>query len=148
MIFQSPLTCLNPVYTIGNQLVEALALAVKIGKGWLRSDLTSNDGNGWYQQCTEAYETVSSWVSPVVCASGCAVAVGLIVIAALQSPDEPSHSSECYLKSRHESLTWYCLKKTKMGIIFITHNMVLLRISAIRFPLCICSVSLNRSPVW
>ncbi len=24
MIFQNPMTCLNPVYTIGNQLVEAL----------------------------------------------------------------------------------------------------------------------------
>ena len=24
MIFQNPMTCLNPVYTIGNQLIEAL----------------------------------------------------------------------------------------------------------------------------
>ena len=30
MIFQDPMTCLNPVYTIGNQLMEALTTHKKI----------------------------------------------------------------------------------------------------------------------
>ena len=32
MIFQDPMTCLNPVYTIGNQLMEALTTHQKISK--------------------------------------------------------------------------------------------------------------------
>ena len=32
MIFQDPMTCLNPVYTIGNQLTEALTTHQKISK--------------------------------------------------------------------------------------------------------------------
>ena len=39
MIFQNPMTCLNPVYTIGNQLVEALRAhdkKIKIGRASCR----------------------------------------------------------------------------------------------------------------
>ena len=32
MIFQNPMTCLNPVYTIGNQLMEAVLVHKKISK--------------------------------------------------------------------------------------------------------------------
>ena len=32
MIFQEPMTSLNPVYTIGNQIMEAIALHQKVGK--------------------------------------------------------------------------------------------------------------------
>ena len=40
MIFQNPMTCLNPVYTIGNQLVEALrAHDKKISKEEARKKL-------------------------------------------------------------------------------------------------------------
>ncbi|KAA5648694.1 peptide ABC transporter ATP-binding protein, partial [Pseudomonas aeruginosa] len=32
MIFQNPMTCLNPVYTIGNQLMEAVLVHKEISK--------------------------------------------------------------------------------------------------------------------
>ena len=50
MIFQNPMTCLNPVYTIGNQLVEALRAHDKKNQQ-RRSPETchGNDGTGWNQ---------------------------------------------------------------------------------------------------
>lgn len=50
MIFQNPMTCLNPVYTIGNQLVEALRAHDKnISKGRRRKACHGDDGDGGHQ---------------------------------------------------------------------------------------------------
>lgn len=38
MIFQEPMTSLNPVYTIGNQIVEAIVLHQKLGKAAARQN--------------------------------------------------------------------------------------------------------------
>ena len=38
MIFQEPMTSLNPVYTIGNQIVEAIVLHQKLGKADARAN--------------------------------------------------------------------------------------------------------------
>ena len=55
MIFQNPMTCLNPVYTIGNQLVEALrAHDKKISAEEAQKRAME------MMECREAYEAVSS----------------------------------------------------------------------------------------
>ena len=63
MIFQNPMTCLNPVYTIGNQLVEALrAHDKKISKEEAEKRAMEMMETGWNQQRGEAYEAVSTRV--------------------------------------------------------------------------------------
>ena len=57
MIFQNPMTCLNPVYTVGNQLIELRAHDKKISKP------TPPSGpwrcwSWWHQQRGQADEAV------------------------------------------------------------------------------------------
>ena len=62
MIFQNPMTCLNPVYTIENQLVEALR--AHDTREFQRQNTEKRAMEMmelvWYQQRGKTYETVSS----------------------------------------------------------------------------------------
>ena len=93
MIFQNPMTCLNPVYTIGNQLVEALrAHDKKISKEEAE------------KRAMEMMEMVG---------------INNVQKRMKQYPHEFSGGIQAQILDLMKDLQ----KKTKMGIIFITHNL-------------------------
>ena len=123
MIFQNPMTCLNPVYTIGNQLVEALlchdkgyskeqarARAIEmlelvgINNAEKRIDQYPHEFSGGMRQRAM-------------------IAMALICEPKLLIADEPTTALDVTIQAQILELMKDIQKKTGMAIIFITHNL-------------------------
>lgn len=123
MIFQNPMTCLNPVYTIGNQLMEALMCHNK--------DVTKQDA---YNRAKEMLELVGIHDSdrrmkqyPHELSGGMRqrvmIAMGLICSPKILIADEPTTALDVTIQAQILELMKDIRQKTGMAIIFITHNL-------------------------
>ena len=123
MIFQNPMTCLNPVYTIGNQLMEALTCHDKA--------VTKRDA---YNRAREMLELVGIHDGdrrmkqyPHELSGGMRqrvmIAMGLICSPKLLIADEPTTALDVTIQAQILELMKDIRKKTHMAIIFITHNL-------------------------
>ena len=123
MIFQNPMTCLNPVYTIGNQLMEALRAHNK--------DISKEDAA---QRAMEMLEQVGinnvekrMNQYPHELSGGMRqrvmIAMGLICHPKLLIADEPTTALDVTIQAQILELMKELQKKNHMGIVFITHNL-------------------------
>ena len=123
MIFQNPMTCLNPVYTIGNQLIEALCCHNK--------DVTGTEAHA---RAKEMLELVGIHDSerrmkqyPHELSGGMRqrvmIAMGLICSPKILIADEPTTALDVTMQAQILELMKDIRKKTGMAIIFITHNL-------------------------
>ncbi len=123
MIFQNPMTCLNPVYTVGNQLVEALHAHDKT--------VSRNDARKRAMEMMEmvGINNVEKRMKqyPHEFSGGMRqrvmIAMGLICHPRLLIADEPTTALDVTIQAQILELMKDIQKKTKMGIIFITHNL-------------------------
>ena len=123
MIFQNPMTCLNPVYTIGNQLMEALTChnkevsrkeararaiemleLVGINNAEKRMDQYPHEFSGGMRQRAM-------------------IAMALICSPKLLIADEPTTALDVTIQAQILELMKDIQHKTGMAIIFITHNL-------------------------
>ena len=123
MIFQNPMTCLNPVYTIGNQLIEALRCH--------NAEVTHKEA---YDRAHEMLELVGIHDSarrmkqyPHELSGGMRqrvmIAMGLICSPKLLIADEPTTALDVTIQAQILELMKDIRQKTGMAIIFITHNL-------------------------
>ncbi len=123
MIFQNPMTCLNPVYTIGNQLIEALRCH--------NAEVTHKEA---YDRAREMLELVGIHDSarrmkqyPHELSGGMRqrvmIAMGLICSPKLLIADEPTTALDVTIQAQILELMKDIRQKTGMAIIFITHNL-------------------------
>ena len=123
MIFQNPMTCLNPVYTIGNQLTEALKAHDK--------SVSQEEANKRAMEMLElvGINNVASRMKqyPHELSGGMRqrvmIAMGLNCHPQLLIADEPTTALDVTIQAQILELMKDLQKKTKMGIIFITHNL-------------------------
>ena len=123
MIFQNPMTCLNPVYTIGNQLTEALKAHDK--------SVSQEEADKRAMEMLElvGINNVASRMkqNPHELSGGMRqrvmIAMGLICHPQLLIADEPTTALDVTIQAQILELMKDLQKKTKMGIIFITHNL-------------------------
>ena len=119
MIFQNPMTSLNPVYTIGNQIVEMVRLH------------TNKDKKEAYARAKELLELVGinnvakrMKQYPHEFSGGMRqrvmIAMGLICHPKLLIADEPTTALDVTIQAQILELMKELQKKTHMGIIFIT----------------------------
>lgn len=123
MIFQNPMTCLNPVYTIGNQLIEALRAHDKsISKedaAKRAMEMLELVGINNVQKRMKQYpHEFSGGMRQRVM-----IAMGLICHPELLIADEPTTALDVTIQAQILELMKSLQKKTHMGIIFITHNL-------------------------
>ncbi|MCF0133052.1 MAG: ABC transporter ATP-binding protein [Blautia sp.] len=123
MIFQNPMTCLNPVYTIGNQLVEALKAHKKdISKEEAEKramEMLEQVGINNVEKRMKQYpHELSGGMRQRVM-----IAMGLICHPKLLIADEPTTALDVTIQAQILELMKEIQKINHMGIIFITHNL-------------------------
>ncbi|NCB62255.1 MAG: ABC transporter ATP-binding protein [Clostridia bacterium] len=123
MIFQNPMTCLNPVYTVGNQLVEALkahdkSISNEAARKRAMEMLELVGINNVAKRMKQYPHEFSGGMRQRVM-----IAMGLICNPQLLIADEPTTALDVTIQAQILELMKDLQKKTKMGIIFITHNL-------------------------
>ena len=115
MIFQNPMTCLNPVYTVGDQLTEIgkaeareraieMLKLVGINNADKRMDQYPHEFSGGMRQRAM-------------------IAMALICSPKLLIADEPTTALDVTIQAQILELMKDIQRKTGMAIIFITHNL-------------------------
>ena len=122
MIFQNPMTCLNPVYTIGNQLIEAVRVHKKISKAEAKARaiemLTLVGINNPDKRMDQYPHEFSGGMKQRVM-----IAMGLICDPKMLIADEPTTALDVTIQAQIIELMKEIQQKTEMAIIFITHNL-------------------------
>lgn len=122
MIFQNPMTCLNPVYTIGNQLMEALFSHKKIDKAEAHQRAVEmlelvGISNPRKRMNQYPHELSGGMRQRVM------ISMGLINEPDILIADEPTTALDVTIQAQILELMKDIQQKTRMSIIFITHNL-------------------------
>lgn len=122
IIFQDPMTSLNPVYTIGNQIREVILLhtgkSKKEANERAKELLTLVGINEPEKRLKQYPHELSGGMRQRVM-----IAMGLICHPKLLIADEPTTALDVTIQAQILELMKDLQKKTQMGIIFITHNL-------------------------
>ena len=123
MIFQNPMTCLNPVYTVGNQLMEALTSHEKgIGKEEAKNravEMLEMVGINNAAKRVDQYPHEFSGGMR----QRAMIAMALICNPKLLIADEPTTALDVTIQQQILELMKSLQKKNNMSIVFITHNL-------------------------
>ena len=122
MIFQEPMTSLNPVFTIGQQLMEAILLHENVTKQQAREKGIEMLKKVKIPLAEKRFDEYPHQLSGgmrqrVMIASALACPPGLLIA------DEPTTALDVTIQAQILELMKELQKKTHMGIIFITHNL-------------------------
>ena len=123
MIFQNPMTCMNPVYTIGDQLSEALIchnkdVSKKEAKEKAIEMLSLVGINNPDKRFNQYPHELSGGMRQRVM-----IAMALICSPKLLIADEPTTALDVTIQAQIIELMKDIQEKTDMSIIFITHNL-------------------------
>ena len=123
MIFQNPMTCLNPVYTIGNQLMEALQChddKITKEEAWNRAVhmLELVGINNAEKRMTQYPHEHSGGMR-----QRAMIAMALISEPKLLIADEPTTALDVTIQAQILDVMKDIQKRVNTSIIFITHNL-------------------------
>ncbi len=123
MIFQNPMTCLNPVYTVGDQLMEALTCHSRdVGRKEAREravEMLQLVGINNAEKRMDQYPHEFSGGMR----QRAMIAMALICSPKLLIADEPTTALDVTIQAQILELMKDIQRKTGMSIIFITHNL-------------------------
>jgi oligopeptide/dipeptide ABC transporter ATP-binding protein len=122
MIFQEPMTSLNPVFTVGDQIAEAVALHKKVGKGeaWDRAvQMLEQVGIADAKSRAKTYpHQLSGGMRQRVM-----IAMALSTNPELLIADEPTTALDVTIQAQILELMKSLREQNKMAIMLITHDL-------------------------
>ena len=122
MIFQEPLSCLNPTLTIGNQILEAIFTHKSTSKAQAYRDTTDilkTVGLSDQQRIFDAYPHQLSGGMQ----QRAMIAMALITKPQLLTADEPTTALDVTIQAQILNLLKTLQKKLNMSILLITHDL-------------------------
>lgn len=122
LIFQEPMTSLNPVFTIGNQMIEMMRLHLKISKKEAKSraiELLEQVGIPRANEVVNQYpHQLSGGMRQRVM-----IAMAISCEPSLLIADEPTTALDVTVQAQILDLLKQVQEKNDMGIIFISHDL-------------------------
>jgi oligopeptide/dipeptide ABC transporter ATP-binding protein len=122
MIFQEPMTALNPVFTIGEQISEAIELHQGLKKKPAEESgvkLLTHVGIAYAQKCMKAYpHQLSGGMRQRVL-----IAMALSCSPELLIADEPTTALDVTIQAQILELLNYLKQENKLTMILITHDL-------------------------
>jgi peptide/nickel transport system ATP-binding protein len=122
MIFQEPMTSLNPVYTVGNQIMEAIILHQGMNKKDARDkaiEMLKRVGIPNPERRVDSYpHELSGGMRQRVM-----IAMGLSCHPALLIADEPTTALDVTIQAQILELIDGIVKETGMSVLLITHDL-------------------------
>ncbi|HKJ84095.1 MAG TPA: ABC transporter ATP-binding protein [Mariprofundaceae bacterium] len=121
MVFQEPMTALNPVFSIGSQLIEVIQLHLKLGKGEARQRAIGLLGDVGLQNAEGLLDQY-----PDALSGGMRQRV-LIAMAMAGEPDyiiadEPTTALDVSVQKRIIGLLRYLQQTRGLGMLLVTHD--------------------------
>jgi len=122
MIFQEPMTSLNPVYTVGSQIIEVITLHQKVSRGEARKraiDMLQLVGIASPEMRIDSYpHQLSGGMRQRVM-----IAMALSCEPELLIADEPTTALDVTIQAQILDLLRRLQEKMKMSVIIITHDL-------------------------
>ncbi len=122
MVFQEPMTALNPVYTVGDQIMEAVRLHQKVGKAEARRravDMLARVGIPSPEQRVDEYpHQLSGGMRQRVM-----IAMALSCNPAVLIADEPTTALDVTIQAQILELLKELQRELGMALILITHDL-------------------------
>ncbi len=122
MIFQEPMTSLNPVFTIGDQIMEAIALHQKLNRGGLKKRaveaLKAVKISAPEQRINEYPHQLSGGMRQRIM-----IAMAMSCNPSLLIADEPTTALDVTIQAQVLHLMNNLKKDYRTAILFITHNL-------------------------
>lgn len=122
MIFQEPMTSLNPVYTVGDQIIEVISLHMKKNKKEaldMAEEMLVNVGISEPKKRLNCYpHEMSGGMRQRVM-----IAMALSCNPSLLIADEPTTALDVTIQAQILDLIKELQKMRKMAVLFITHNL-------------------------
>ena len=122
MIFQEPMTSLNPVFTCGNQVAEALILHKRLSKKEAREKTISLFEKVKLPRASQLFNSYPHQLSGGQ-KQRVMIAMAISCNPALLIADEPTTALDVTVQATILDLMQGLQKETGMGLIFITHNL-------------------------
>ncbi len=124
MIFQNPMSSLNPVYTIGYQLIEALKCHKKISRKDAKIQVINSLMLVGIDNPTKRIKQYPNELSGGMLQK-VMIAMSLLSNPQLLIADEPTTALDVTIQSQIIELLLKLKKQSAMSIIFITHNLAI-----------------------
>jgi peptide/nickel transport system ATP-binding protein len=122
MIFQEPMTSLNPVFTIGDQIVEAVRLHQNLSASVARQQVLAALRQVHIPAAERRFDAYPHELSGGM-RQRVMIAMALACEPSLLIADEPTTALDVTIQSQILALLRELRDRTGMGILFITHNL-------------------------
>ena len=146
MIFQDPLTSLNPVFTVGNQITESIRIHLKLSREEAREraeQILAKVGMPEPKEAMRKYpHTLSGGMRQRVM-----IAMALCCEPALLIADEPTTALDVTIQAQIMSLLKSLKQELGMSIILITHDIGLVAAMADRVMVMYAGQIIEEAPV-
>ena len=122
MIFQEPMASLSPMYTVGNQLTEAIQLHLPLGKAAAEQRAEELLGRVGIPRPQRIMDTYPFQLSGGMC-QRVMIAIALSCTPRLLIADEPTTALDVTTQARIIDLLRELQSETGMAMMFITHDL-------------------------
>jgi oligopeptide/dipeptide ABC transporter ATP-binding protein len=122
MIFQEPMTSLNPVFTIGDQIAEAVQLHQKVSSRQARDKALAALQSVHIPAAERRLDTYPHELSGGM-RQRVMIAMALACEPSLLIADEPTTALDVTIQAQILALLLELRERSGMGILFITHNL-------------------------